>query len=196
MQVDGAGDQLGFDADQFIAVELNVEDLVFVGDFGKGQRDWRAAVANPRFAVDLLRLVQVTQGDIADARPEQAGGQGFGVADDQAALGVFRHRTAGHVRMADGDQCLAGQPFGIGRFNQPFVNLADAAQIVVAQMRAGDFGRAQERQRQAPGSNVALGIWQWQQQALGVQLPVIQPQHAAQGMGAQAAHQGRGQFDA
>ena len=160
---------------------------MLIADLRERQRNGRAAVANALLAVDLLWLVQMPQGDVADGRPEQAGGQRFGVADDQAAFGVFRNRTAGHVRMADGDQRLTGQAFGIGRFNQPFVNLADAAQVVVAQVRASDFGRAQERQHQAPGGNLPLGIGQWQQQAFGVQLPVIQPQHAAQGMGAQAA---------
>ncbi|MNE25592.1 hypothetical protein D3C80_1189250 [compost metagenome] len=62
--------------------------------------------------------MQVAEGDIADAGAEQAGGQGFGIADDQAALGVLRYRAAGHVGMADGDQCLAGLAFALGCVNQ------------------------------------------------------------------------------
>ncbi|MNP46190.1 hypothetical protein D3C76_1401700 [compost metagenome] len=131
---------------------------MLIADLGERQRNRRAAVADALLAVDLLRLVQVTEGDVADARPEQAGGQGFGIADDQAALGVFRHRAAGHVCVADGDQCLARLAFGIGRFDQPFVNLTDPAQVVVAQMRAGDFRRAQERQRQAPAGDFTIGV--------------------------------------
>ncbi|MNT07011.1 hypothetical protein D3C72_1416990 [compost metagenome] len=75
------------------------------------------------------------------------------------------------------------------------MDLANATQVVVAQMRAGDFGRAQERQRQAPGDGFAFGIRQRQQQTLGIQLPVIQPQHTTERVSAQAAHQRRGQFD-
>ena len=176
--------------------ELDVENLVLIANLGERQRNRRAAVADALFTIDLLRLVQVTEGDVTDARPEQAGGQRFGVADDQAALGVFRHRTAGHVRVADSDQRLTWFALGIGGFDQPFVNLTDTAQVVVAQVRAGHFGGSQERQRQAPGDGFALGIRQWQQQALGVELTVIQPQHTTQRMRAQTPHQRRGQFNA
>ncbi len=88
---------------------------MLVADFGKRQRDRRAAVADALLAVDLLRLVQVAQGHVADVRAEQAGGQGLGVADDQAAFGIFRDRAAGHVRMADGDQGLARLALGVAR---------------------------------------------------------------------------------
>ncbi len=137
----------------------------------------------------------MAEGDVADARAEQAGGQGLGVADDQAALGILGHRPAGHVRMADGNQRLAFLTLAGGRGDQPFMHLADAPQVVVAQLRTGDFGRAQERQGQAPRLDLALGIGQRQQQALDVQLPIVEPQHSTQCMGAQASHQRRRQFD-
>ncbi|MOA59986.1 hypothetical protein D3C78_1847490 [compost metagenome] len=63
--------------------------------------------------------------------------------------------------MADGDQRLTLLALGVGGLDQPLMNLADAAQVVVAQMRTGDFGRAQERQRQAPGDGFALCVRQW-----------------------------------
>ena len=112
--------------------------------------------------------MQVAEGDVADAGAEQAGGQGLGVADNQAALGVFGHRTAGHVGVADGDQGLARLASSLGGSDQPFVHLADTAQVVVAQVRTGDFGRAQEGQRQAPGAEGAVGPWQRNEQAFGV----------------------------
>ncbi|MNC35840.1 hypothetical protein D3C75_843360 [compost metagenome] len=99
------------------------------------------------------------------------------------------------MRVADGDQCLAWRAPGVGRFDQPFVHLTDPAQVVVAQVRAGDFRRAQERQRQAPGGDFTTGVRQRQQQALGIQLSVIQPQHTTERMGAQAPHQGGRQLD-
>ncbi len=70
---------------------------------GEGQRQRRAAIADARLAGDLLRLVQVAEGDIGDGLGKQAGRQRFGVADDDVALGFLRHRTAGHVRVAHGD---------------------------------------------------------------------------------------------
>jgi len=91
LQVDRARYQERFDADQSFALERHVENLVFVADLGKRQRDRRATVANAFFAVHLLRLVQVAEGNIADTFVEQVGGQRLGIADDQAALGVFRH---------------------------------------------------------------------------------------------------------
>jgi len=75
------------------------------------------------------------------------------------------------------------------------MDLADTAQVVIPQVRAGDFGRAQKRQRQAPGGNLALGVGQGDEQAFGIELAVVKPQYPAQGMGAQTAHQGPGQFD-
>ncbi|MNH16018.1 hypothetical protein D3C79_756440 [compost metagenome] len=100
------------------------------------------------------------------------------------------------MRVADGDQRLARLALGVGRFDQPLVHLTDPAQVVVTQVCAGDFRRAQERQRQAPGGDLALGVGQRNQQAFAVQFTFIQPLHAAQGVGAQAAHQRRRQFDA
>ncbi|MNM81135.1 hypothetical protein D3C81_931260 [compost metagenome] len=140
--------------------------------------------------------MQVAQGDVADVLAEQAGGQGFGVADDQAALGVFRDRAAGHVRMADSDQRLAGLASFQRGFDQALVHLADTAQVVIAQLCAGHFGRPQEGQGQAPGRDLAAGVGQWNQQAIAVEDAVIEPLHPAQGMGAQAPHQRRWQFDA
>ena len=195
LQVDRTGDQQRLNADQGFAFEGDVENLVLVADFRERQRDRRAAVADAIFAVDPLRFVQMAQGHIADIGAEEAGGQGFGIADDQAALGVFADRAARHMGMADGDQGLARLAFGVGGCDQPFMHLADAAQVVIAQVGAGDFGGAQKRQGQAPGGNFALGIGQGDQQAFGIELAVVEPQHPAQGMGAQAAHQGGGQFD-
>ncbi|MNR49042.1 hypothetical protein D3C85_1683650 [compost metagenome] len=96
------------------------------------------------------------------------------------------------MRVADGNQCLARLALGVGGFDQPFVHLADPAQVVVTQVRTGDFCRAQEWQRQAPAGDFTTGIRQGQQQAFGVQLSVVQPQHTTEGMGAQAPHQRRG----
>lgn len=79
--------------------------------------------------------------------------------------------------------------------NQSLVDLTDASQVIVTQCRAGDFSGTQERQRQAPAEHFAFGVGQRQQQTLDIQHTVIQPQHTAQRMGAQASHQGRGQFD-
>ncbi|MCY1425920.1 hypothetical protein D9M71_417280 [compost metagenome] len=76
------------------------------------------------------------------------------------------------------------------------MHLVDAGQVVVAHFAAGDFRRAQERQRQAPGGDAAVGAVQRQQQARAVQVAVVQPVHPAQGMGVEAAHQGRRQLDA
>ncbi|MNV40949.1 hypothetical protein D3C71_1325700 [compost metagenome] len=80
--------------------------------------------------------------------------------------------------------------------DQLLVHLGDALQVVVAQLRAGHLGRAQEGQGQAPGGDLATAVGQRNQQALGVQLALVQPVHTAQGMGAQAAHQCCGQLDA
>ncbi len=99
------------------------------------------------------------------------------------------------MRVADGDQRLAFFAFAVGGVDQPLMYLTDTAQIVVTQVRTGDFRRAQEGQCQAPAGDLAFGIRQWHQQAFGVQLAVVQPQHPTQGVGAQAAHQRRGQFD-
>ncbi len=195
MQIHRAWYQAGFDADQLLAVEDDIEDLVLVADLRKRQRDRRAAVADALFAVDLLRFVQMAQGDVADAGIEQAGGQGLGAADDQAALGIFRNRAAGHVCVTDGDQRLARLAPGLGGFDQPAVDLADAAQIVVAQLQAGDFGRAQEGQGQAPGGDSTTGVRQRDQQAVAVELTVFEPEHPSQGVGAQAAHQRCRQLD-
>ncbi|MNY47942.1 hypothetical protein D3C86_1832420 [compost metagenome] len=98
--------------------------------------------------------------------------------------------------MADGNQCLARLAFGIGGLDQPLMHLADATQVVIAQVGPGDFGGPQERQRQAPAGDGARGVGQWNQQAFSVQLPVIQPQNPAQRVRAQAPHQRRGQLDA
>lgn len=65
---------------------------MLVANLGKRQWNRRAAVANALFAIDLLRLVQMAEGNIADGFVEQAGRQRLGIADDQAALGVFRYR--------------------------------------------------------------------------------------------------------
>ncbi|MOA30274.1 hypothetical protein D3C78_1513500 [compost metagenome] len=75
----------------------------------------------------------MAEGDVADGRTEQAGGQGLGVADDQAAFGILGHRTASHVRMTDGDQRLAFLALAVGRGDKPLMHLADASQVVVAQ---------------------------------------------------------------
>jgi hypothetical protein len=195
LQVDRTRDQDRLYADQSFALEHHVENLVLVADFGKRQRNRRATVANALFAIDLLRLVQMAEGHIADTFVEQFRRQCLSVADDQAALGVFRHRATGHVCMADSNQRLAFFAFGVSRRDQPFMDLADTVQVVVTQVRTGNFRRAQERQRQAPARDLALGIRQRDQQALGVQLAIVQPQHAAQRMGTQTAHQRRGQFD-
>ena len=140
--------------------------------------------------------MQVAEGDVADLGAEQAGRQGFGVADDQAAFGVFRDRATGHVRVADGDQRLFCLALFEGGGDEFFMDLADAAQVIVAQVRAGDLGRTQEGQGQAPGQHLALGVGQRHQQALAVELAFVEPLHPAHGVGAQAAHQRGGQFDA
>jgi len=132
LQVDGAGDQDRFAAHQPFALERHVENLVLVADFGEGQGYRRAAVANALLAIDLLRLVQMAEGHIRHASVEQCGGQRLGITDDQAAFGVFGHRPTGHVRMADGYQCLAFVALGIGGCDQPFMHLADAAQVIIA----------------------------------------------------------------
>lgn len=80
--------------------------------------------------------------------------------------------------------------------DQLLVHLGDALQVVVTQVRAGHFSRAQERQGQAPGSDLATAVGQRNQQPLGIQLAFVQPVHTAQGMGAQAPHERGGQFDA
>jgi len=98
--------------------------------------------------------------------------------------------------VADGNQRLASFAFGVGGGDQPFMYLADTAQVVVTQVRAGHFRRAQEGQCQAPRGDLAFGIRQWNQQAFGVQLAVIEPQHAPESMGAQTAHQRCRQLDA
>ncbi|MNG90487.1 hypothetical protein D3C79_493810 [compost metagenome] len=196
LQGHGAWYGAWLDADQAVAVQLHFQDLVRVVDFGERQRDWRAAVADAFFAVDLLRLVQVAQGDVADGLVEQLGRQRLGVADDQAALGVLRHRATGHVRVADGDQRLVFLAFLQGGGDQLLVHLGDALQVIVTQLRAGDFGRPQEGQGQAPGSDLAPAVGQRNQQALGIQLTLVQPVHTAQRMGAQAAHECGGQLDA
>src|SRR5471032_3523767 len=74
LQIDRPRDQYRFDADQGLAIEGDVENLMLIVDLGERQRNRRAAVANAFLTVDLLRLVQVTEGHIADAWPEQAGG--------------------------------------------------------------------------------------------------------------------------
>lgn len=76
--------------------------------------------------------------------------------------------------------------------DQLLVHLGDALQVVIAKVRAGDLGRAQEGQSQAPGGDFATAIGQRDQQALGVQLALVQPVHTAQGMGAQATHEAAG----
>ena len=163
LQIDRARDQFRLDADQGFTLEDHIENLMLITDFGERQRNRRAAVADALLAVDLLRLVQMAEGDITDAFAEQAGGQRFGIADDQAALGILRHRAPGHVRVADRDQRLPGLTLGIRRRDQPFMHLTDAAQIVVTQMCASDFRRAQERQRQTPRGDFSLRIRQRQQ---------------------------------
>lgn len=80
--------------------------------------------------------------------------------------------------------------------DQLLVYLSNALQVVVTQVRASHFGRAQEGQGQAPGRDLATAIGQRNQQALGIQLAFVQPMHTAQRMGTQAAHQGGGQLDA
>jgi len=80
--------------------------------------------------------------------------------------------------------------------DQLLVHLGDALQVVLAQLRAGDFGRAQEGQGQAPGGDLATAIGQRDQQALGIQLAFVEPVHAAQRVGAQTAHERGGQLDA
>ncbi|MNQ98732.1 hypothetical protein D3C85_1144370 [compost metagenome] len=150
-----------------------------VVDLGERQRQRRAAVADARLPGDLLRFVQVAEGDVGDRFGEQAGRQRLGVADDDVALGVLGHRGPGHVRMADGDQCLIGRALRFGGGDQLAVHLVDAGQIVVADLAAGHLGRAQERQGQAPGTHRAVGAMQRQQQARAIQVAVVQPVHPA-----------------
>jgi hypothetical protein len=74
------------DADQSFAVEGHVQNLVLVADFGERQRNRRAAVANALFAVDLLRLVQMAEGNVADALSNS-------LAGSASALPMIRLRS-------------------------------------------------------------------------------------------------------
>ena len=65
--------------------------------------------------------------------------------------------------------------FGVGGSNQPFMHLTNATQVVVAQLRAGHFGGAQERQGQTPRSGFAGCVGERDQQTLGIQLAIIEP---------------------
>lgn len=155
---------------------------------GKGQRQRRAAVADARLPGDLLRLVQVAEGDVGDRFGKQAGRQRFGAADDDIALGLLRDRAAGHVRVAHGDQRLAGLACGFGGGDEAFMHLTDAGHIVVAQRHSGDFGRTQEGQGETPGGGVAIGVMQRYEQTLVIQLALGDPADASHGMGVEAPH--------
>ncbi len=181
---------------QGLAIELDEQHLVQVIDLREGQRQWRAAIADARLPGDLLRLVQVAEGDVGDGLGKQAGRQGLGIADDDIALGLLRDRAAGHVRMAHGNQRLAGLAHGLGGGDEAFMHLSNAGHVVVAQRHSGDLGRAQEGQGEAPGGGVASGVVQRHQQPLVVQLALGDPADAADGMGIEALHQRRRQLDA
>ncbi len=140
--------------------------------------------------------MQVAEGGVGDGLGKQAGRQRLGVADDDIALGILRYCATGHVCVAQGDQRLAGLAHGFGGGDQPLVHLADAGQVVVAGLAAGDFGRAQEGQGEAPGGDLAAGVVQRQQQAVVVELAIGDPADAADGMGVEALHQRRRQLDA
>ncbi len=100
----------------------------------------------------------MAEGDVSDGLGEQAGRQGLGVADNDIAFGLLRHRAAGHVRVAHGDQRLAGLACGFGGGDEAFMHLTDAGHVVVTQRHSGDFGRTQEGQGETPGDGVASGV--------------------------------------
>ena len=158
-------------------------------DLAKRQRQRRAAIANALLARDLLRLVQVAEGDVGDGLGKQTGWQRFGVADDDIAFRIFRYRTARHVRVAHGDQRLTGLALRFGRGDQVLMHVADAGHVVLARLAAGDFRRAQKGQGQAPSGHLALGVMQRYQQPAMVELMVREPADAPDGVGVEAPHQ-------
>lgn len=180
---------------QALTFQGDEEDLVAIVHFGEGQRQRRAAIANALLSGDFLWLMQMTEGYVGDLLRKQAGGQRFDVADDQVSLGVFGNRAAGHVCVADGDQCLSRRATGVRGGNQAFVHLADTGQVIVAEPASGDFGGTQEGQGQAPGGDLAIRVVQGQQQAIAIEA-FVYPADPADGMGVQSFHQRSGQFDA
>lgn len=180
---------------QALTFQGDEEDLVAIVHFGEGQRQRRPAIANALLSGDFLWLMQMTEGYVGDLLRKQAGGQRFDVADDQVSLGVFGNRAAGHVCVADGDQCLSRRATGVRGGNQAFVHLADTGQVIVAEPASGDFGGTQEGQGQAPGGDLAIRVVQGQQQAIAIEA-FVYPADSADGMGVQSFHQRSGQFDA
>jgi hypothetical protein len=125
-----ARDQAWLDADQFAAVELHFQHLVRVVDLGERQRDRRAAVADAVLAVDLLRLVQMAQGNVADGLVEQLAGRA-------SALPMIRLRSESS-EMLPPAMCawlMAISAWSFLRFfarrDQLLVHLGDALQVVV-----------------------------------------------------------------
>ena len=213
-----AGHAMLLDARECLVFESDLQHAVTVIDLGEVHRQRRAAIADTLLAAHALRTMQVAERHIGDVVGEQAGRERLFASHQDRTLAVLGDLAVSHVRMAHGDQRLAGLAGGTRRADQLLVHtghsraiglaagalrLVHVLRLILASSQAGDLGRAQKGHRQTQGAALAVTIMQRHQQMLTVEMVgipfvgrIIDPAHTAQCMGLEAGQQGSRQLDA